>query len=290
MTTLQLAHSLARHLKEKDLMQISAAAKLDILQAINSSLQTIYAAMPPAHKTTTISETLRAPVTVAFAVAERYTNVLLEPVFTEKQQGCTAFLADDASANEIVAPNAILDQYLGQALSGNATVYHDAVHIHDVIERVCAPPTLFRNGEQVRKLDRWQTDFDKLDKKTPGTPQRYCLIPCGSSQGANPEFYLRVWPMPDGDYKLRFDAEIATVRVTFPQITQSPVDLPVNDRIAESVLLPIARERLLISGEWADRSTASRVEKDAEKAMQQLKTMPWDIAPAFNAVGTPGNF
>ena len=291
MTTIQLAHSLARHLTQPDLAQLDAAAKLDVMQAMNSALQVIYAAMPPAHKTTTISETLRGPVTVAFAVPARYANTLTAPVFAANQRGCTVFMGSDESANEIVAADAVLDQYTATPLSGNATIYHDAVHLYSTIERVVSQPSIFRNGEQVRYLERWQTDFDRLPK-TIGTPLRYCVIPCGASQGADPRFYLRVWPLPDTDYKLRFDAELSAARVTFAQITTDPVALPLSDSIAESILLPLALGKLLGSPDWADKSspTTSRIERNATEAVAMLRLTPWDVAPAFNAVGTPAGF
>lgn len=287
MNSLQLAHSLARHLRQGDLATVSASAKLDIVQAINAGLQIVWSLMPAEAKTTTITGTLRAPATVAFTIPARYSNLLTSPAFTEAQRGCTVMVGDDASPNEVAATNAILDEYLGTVLSGNAIVYGDAIPLNAVIERVVSEPAVFVAGTQWRTLVKQTENFARLPKTASGAPQRYTLIPVGGSQGADPSFFFRVWPLPDQDYKFRFDAELSASRVTFAQVTQTPASLAIPDRLAESALLPIAKWKLSDSPEWADRSTVAQIRDSATEARGQISLMAGSMAPTFNSVGTP---
>lgn len=289
MTTFQLANALAKHTRYPDIMTMPASAMVEVLLAINGALQIVYSRMPAAHKMTTVSHTLRAPETVAVAFAARYTNTATTEAFTAAQVGCTALVGDDPDYNEITATDTILDEYLGATLDTTAIVYGDVIPIYDVIERITSPVLLFRDGRKVCELERWQQHFDRLTSG-PGHPERYTMIPLGSSQGANPEFYVRVWPLPDVDYKVRFEAELATVRVTFPQVSQTPVNLPLNDRLCESVLLPIARGELTDSVVWSDPSTKARMQSKAAEARESIGLVPMDVAPGFNQVGTPAGY
>ena len=289
MTTIALASILCRRLRVPDLASAPAGQKREILLAINSALQRIYARMPAAHKRTTISVTLGAPETIAVEFTERFTNMLVEPAFDETHIGCTALVIDDPDGNEITGANSLLDDYHGTTLSGNALVYHNAVPLYEVIERLGSHPILSHDGKTIAELTPDHEGFSRLDKAI-GAPQRYSLIGVGSSQGPEPEFLLKVWPWPDTNYKLRFEAELSTARVTFLQITQTPVNLALNDRLCESVLIPIALGRLTASPDWAQRDAIPRIIEDERAALSELTLVPADVSPGGTAIGRPGGF
>ncbi len=286
MTTLALAHSLARHLREKDLTVMHAAAKGDILRAINAGLQKIARWMPMESKASAVSGTLRAAATVAFTFEARYLNETTAHVFTAAQKGCTVLLGDDPARNEIVGTNAVLDEYLGTALTGTATIYGDAVQIFEVIKRALSAPVLTHNGNQVRELVKRQ-EGSRILQHAIGRPELYWLEPVGSSQGGDPCYFFKVWPMPDTDYKFRFDAELAPARVTFDQITQRPADIALPEDTIESCLVPIALGELVTSPEWENPATIQIILGNATEALGGLRLQPAGFAAPFNIIGTP---
>jgi len=288
MTSVQLASICSRNLRQPDLSLMPASVLREVLVAINAALQEFYAQLPGAHKRTTVSEILRAPETVAYEFAARYAQQTLNTPFTASMRGCTVLIGDDPQPNEVVSNNAVLDGFMGQALTGNAVVYHDAVPLYDVIERATSAVRLYRSGACVHELKRCE-DF-RAKVRACGSPTHYYLEPCGSSQGADPEFLLRVHPMPDGDYKIRFEAELATIRVTFAQVQGAAVNLPVNDRFCESILLPLTEEKLLVSPAWADPTKAREIHNAADGARAALRLVPQDVGLPDNTVGTEEGF
>lgn len=289
MTSVQLASLIGRNLTQPDITLMPAPMLRDVLVALNGALQDFYRLIPATHKQTTVSEILRAPENVEFNISARYENQLLNSPFSTSMRGCSVLLAEDPETNEVVAPNAVLDGYLGTTLlGGTATVYHDAIPLFEVIERVTSHVRLMHGGKCIRELVR-----DQSIRTLPlcvGRPTRYFLEPCGSGQGSDPEFILRVHPAPDVDYKVRFEAELTTVRVTFPQVQGTAVNLPVNDTHCESIILPMAEAKLLASAFWADRSKAAIIANAEQDALQAIKLIPHDVGLADNTCGTEAGF
>lgn len=288
MTTFQLANILARRTRFGTLLESDAGTRYDILLAINAALQEVYAKLPGIHRTTTVSHTLRAPELVEMTFQAQYSNFTTASVFSTAQIGCTILITGDPDYNEVVAANAVLDEFVGSEVDTEGMLYYDAIPVHAVLERITTPVSVFRAGQKVTELQRWEESFDRLSKG-PGIPERYRIVPMGSSQGASPEFLIRVWPLPADVYKVRFDAEVSTVRVTFEQISQSPANLPISEHLAESALVPIALGHFTRSVSWADPSTKSKL-SDTSAALEILSLVPMDIAPGANQLGTPSGF
>ena len=292
MTTLQLAHTLARRLECEDLASAPASQRLDVLQAINAALQIVYRLLPALAKATTISLTLRAPETVPFDIPQRFTNFLTAPAFTAAMTGCTVLVGDDATPNEIVSPGALLDEYAGQALTGNATVHHDAIQVEAIIARIIGEPRLYRGTEQVRELVRqqWRPEYTRSREQSPGVPQYYAIMPVGMSSPSTAPYLLRVWPAPSTDYKVRFEAELMPARVTFDQITHTPADLPLHEALCESALIPIALGELAFSPDWSNPATMNATLAAAERAREQIASIPMEVSTTPNEVGTPAGY
>lgn len=287
MTSIQLAARLARHLTTPDLATMPGPAQLDIVDAINAAIGEIFPMLPGHYRRTTCSETLRAPRTADFAFAARYDTELTSSLFTTSETGCTVRLGDDQHDNEITAVNSVLDGYIGATLSGTATIYRDATSIPEVIERI--------NGRVVaEKLDGTRTVLVhnpeiRRYKRQIGTPTEYMLDPVGAVQGSEPVCLLRVHPMPDVDYIIRFDAELSSIHVTWAQIQGVGVNIPVPQRIAESALLPVALEKLTISTFWAQREAIPAIQSIAQSGRAILMSLPQNITGG-NTVATEGGF
>lgn len=287
MTTIQLAARLARHLSTPDLATMPGPAQLDIVDAINAAIGEVFPMLPGHYRRTTCSETLKTPRTVNFAFSARYDTELTSSPFLTSETGCTVRLGDDQRDNEITAANAVLDGYLGSAFSGTATIYHDAAGIFEVVERVTGrvvaekldgTRTLLSHNPEIRRY-----------KRQIGTPTEYMLDPVGAVQGSEPVALLRVHPMPDVDYIIRFDAELSSIHVTWAQIQGAGVNIPVPNRIAESSLLPIAREKLTASTFWGQADAIPAIRAMAQSGRALLMTLPQNIT-GNNTVRTEAGF
>ena len=287
MTTIQLAARLARHLNTPDLATMPGPAQLDIVDAINAAIGEVFPMLPGHYRRTTISETLKAPRTASFTFDARYDTELTASPFLTTETGCTVRLGDDQRDNEITGAGSVLDGYLGSALSGTATIYHDAAGLFEVIERM-------NGGVVVEKLDGTRSPLKhnpelRHYKRQIGTPTEYKIEPVGAVQGAEPCCLLRVHPMPDTDYILRGDAELSSILVTWAQIQGAGVNIPVPSRIVEGALLPIAREKLIVSTFWADRDATPAIQAMAQSGRALLRTLPQNIT-GNNMVSTEEGF
>ena len=304
MTSVQLAQRLARHLTQTDLATLPGNAMLDILDAANAGLQDLYKLLPGIYKETALSTTLKAPTNVSVEMDAKYSNLLSSDAFTEDMRGCTVNISDDPHDNEITGTNSVLDGFVGNVLAGNAQIHHDAVPLVDVIERVTSDPVCYRadgtwfplsrhDGFREGGMQWYYGAFPAaIIKKQAGQPRIYTLEPVGVSQGADLEFFFRVYPMPDTDYTVRFRAELAPRILIYPNITGTAVSIPVNDRLCNSTLVPLCEEHLLRSPYFKDRTpTNLKVFTDAaEKARDTARNLvARDILKPNNSIGTPGS-
>ncbi len=304
MNSIQLAQRLARHLTEIDLATMPGQAALDILDAMNAGLQEIYNLLPSNYKQTVVSTTLKGPVDMQVGIAAKYSNLLSDGAFDPSMRGCTVNLSDDPHDNEITGTNSFLDGFVGSSLTGNARVHYDAVPLVDVVERIISNPRIYRADGTWWPLQRCE-NFREVGigivygawrasniKRQEGRPLIYLLEPVGASQGADLEFFFRVYPMPDSDYTVRFEAEIAPKQITYPNITQAAIQIPVNERLTSSVLVPLCEEYLLRSPYFKDRTpTNLKLFTDAaEKARDHARNrVARDILRPDNNMGTPGS-
>lgn len=290
MTSLQAAHRCARHLQEPDLARMPLSMLMEVLDALNAALQIAYTYLPREQRCTTVSELLAAPVNVSVTIAGAQSNYTTGTPFTVAQRGCTVRLCDDAHDNEIVATNAFLDAFLGNSLTGQATIYSDCIPIFAVIREVTSEVRVYDNGHCVAELHRDQSIRGRRGHRQIGLPRHYALEPVGGSQNAEPEYYLRVYPMPSRALRVRFEAAMATIRVTLPQLTGDAIVLPVPDDLCESVLIPLAEAQLLKSRFWANPNGTRTVEQQSQNAMELIARQPRDITLNNARCMTPAGF
>lgn len=289
MNTAQLAQLLARRLTVGDLALLPGPAVLDIVMAMNSGLQDFYRMLPRQFRRTTISETLRAPEQVAVQFPSQYSNMTLGAPFTAAMRGCTVLVSGDTQQNEVAGPNAVLDQFLGTQLSTLATVYHDAVSLPLVIESMSGDVLLFSDQQTwvLTRMDvwRWQPRYRRI-----GRPWHYQVDPVGMSQGAQLSALLRVHPMPDRDYRIRFEAEVSPAKLSVADVISAPLDLPVPVRF-ESLLEPICARYLVPSLYFADSPMVRKsIGDEAQAAESALKGIDGDVGAGGYFVGTPTGF
>lgn len=305
MNSLQLAHRLARKLIVPDPTNLDGDAALDVLAAINSGLSTYYRELPGDYKRTTISATLKEPAEVSLTFTAKYSNAVAASTFTAEQRGCTLRVSGSPDT-EITGTATVLDDHLQDDLTLDGTIYYDAVPIRDVIKLITGYVRLYPSGGSQQdfrilregsrnRLFGWFTGEDGMRSWAPasalGEPTHYWLEALGASQGAEPEFLLRVYPKPERDYIIRFEAELGHRQLTFADLATAAV-VPVSADWVDDILVPLCEADLCTSSLW--RPSAGKpadVQAKAERVIaQRIGMIAPKIAPTRNRVGTPRGF
>lgn len=307
MHSVKLAQRLARHTIATDPFNLNSDVALDVLNAINAGLATYYRLVPGAFKRTTLSHTVRGPRTIPLVFTAQYSRLVADDSFVVRDQGCTVRFANGSSDNVVTGPNSLLDNYLRTDLNVDGTLYSDAVPIQDVIERVIghlllysnsqSSPTPVARNERLRagrstqmRVDDGQDYYSfETNLSTIGRPRFYWLDPMGVSQGAEPEFVLRLAPLPDVDYTIRMEAELSTQRLIFADLN-TPREIYVPSNCLDDILIPLCEAALTSSPFWSDKTSIDRFMKAKETAIENIKLMPSDIAEGANFIGTPPGF
>jgi hypothetical protein len=311
MNSIQLAQRLARNLAVEDVFNLEDQAALDVLAAMNAGIGTFYREMPGIYKRTTLSCTLRSPRTLSVVFNAKYSNRVADDSFETRDMGCTIRFNNGAADSIVTASNAVLDDYLMDALSTDATIYSDVVPLQDVIERVIgavrlysatkSEPTPLIRDERLRggRARRWMPSlapdeivypFDAAYLSEIGRPRYYYLDPVGSSQGGEPEFLLRVAPMPDTDYTVRMEAELSTERIVFADLKTARA-IYVADAYIEDILVPLCEAELVTSKFWRDARQQTAVVTRAQNVLaNKMPKIPTDVAPTSNGVGRPWGY
>lgn len=311
MNSVQLSQRLGRNLNVPDPFNLPAPAALDVLSAINGGLNEFYRSMPPAYKRTTLSHTIRAPRTVSMTFQAQYSRLVGEDTFVLRDQGCTVRFAEGSADNVVTGPNSLLDNYLGTTLAVSGTLYSDAVPIQDVIEQIVGnvrlydstqnAPTILTVDERLRgggisrrssvgNAGEFYYPADSISLGSIGRPRYYYLDPMGVSQGAEPEFLLRVAPFPDIDYTIRLEAELSTQRLVFDDLATARV-INVGAAYLDDILIPLCEAQLVTSPYWRDKSDKDRIVSKAQRIKAgEMPKIPSNLSPQYNRVGTPAGW
>lgn len=318
MNSIQLFQRLARNLNVPDVFNLPADAALDVLAAGNGGLATFYREMPGIYRRTTLSYAIRTPRTLNVTFTAKYSRLVAADTFAVRENGCTVRFTNGGADHVVTGQNSVLDDYIGadagQAIG--ATLYSDAVPVQDVIERIIGHvrlydttnglPTMVLRDERLRGGGATRTggmgagdgQFYPYEGEWAcgviDRPRYYYLEPMGASQGAEPEFLLRVAPLPDADYTIRMEAELSTQRLTMADITTART-INVSEAYLDDILVPLCEAELVTSRFWqsdggrAD-SKAAALNRAAGVMANKMPKIPMDIAPAGNRVGTPRGF
>lgn len=291
MTTVELAIRLCRDLEVKNLPQLSSDGRLDMITAINAALQRHHALSPDHLKVEKVSAPLRKPEPITITVTNG----------SKEFSGWTPNKSDLFNSIRIntdtyvdhwaTADDELLATYLGQTGTQQATLYHDVVSFDQPIERIVTQPILDIDGTYLRYSEDnnlWEGIYGRRQRV--GRPRFYRLEKQTVNRGAETVFYIRVDTLPDQDYRIRFDVQLAPKKITYNDLI-TPVNLPIRDDQVESVLLPIARAELTCSKLWEDPSHISMAKEKAERAEMLYEQLTiHHPAPKHNQVGTPSNW
>ena len=283
MNTLQIARRLLRHCQPRDLSALSLDQRQEVLGAIISGTGQYFAIAPVEMRRTTASYLIAAPTTVSIEVTHGSAVVASGTPFTAMQRGCTIQIGSDARLNEIVSTTGFLDAWPGESGIVTATIYGDAIPIHDrQVERLLSDPILVLANGGSRRLTKVSLDHDIArvsdgagDISTPtysgGEPTRYAIQRGGVSRASDLNMSIRLWPLPSAAATARFEMLASPEAWGLETLEDTPEDLPLSNEHLERLVLPLCEEVMLTSSMWkADDAVTRRIETAAARARQQL--------------------
>jgi hypothetical protein len=285
MNTVFLSNLLARNLTVGEALTDDAA--LELLNAINGGLSEYYQLAPDIYRRLPFRATLRAPESVSLVFSEKYSNVLSSPTLEDRQIGCSVRISGYGIDNRVASNTTLLDDWLDDDLTKDATIYTDAVAVNASIERITSR-VLVRGLENSSPVELVPLgNGSKVTPASAGCPRAYWMEPIGLNQGGESSCLLRVHPFPDADYILSFEAILSGAkRVTFADLITA-ADIAVSQNYAESILVPLCEAILTGSPLWRDRNTKTAALNRAADAREKLSILPATFNPPANRVGTP---
>lgn len=309
MKALLLAHRLGRRLDTADPADLPADMLLDVLSAANAALAKLYALLPERFRKVPYSYTLRAAENVSVTFSAQYSNAVTASTFLDRQIGCTVRLDGQSQDNMVTGTASVLDAVTGTDLVMTGQVFGDAVQVQDVIERITSDVKLY--GQTIGR------DYEVLfpDESVPGEymgggiysrrqlwrgivegpsrPRYYRVEPFGVSNDGDPSWFLRVRPLPDAAYTIRFDALVSARRMVFADFFNPSATVPILDAMADDIFLPLAEAELLDSPYYRDKSAAARSKVEAKAAAAERSARErytHTLATPRNRIYTPAGF
>lgn len=278
---------LARDFGKRSFTDLTADARLEILDAINGALQKLDALAPTHTKQAQASLYLAAPQTVSIGVTNGSSEVTLGS-FTTDQYGCTIRIDGDDIDNQVAGIASLLHPYGGATGTVSATIYSDAVALPEPYSSIVGDPTILETGNPLT-LNRLVSDSRRA--KQTGAPNHYWVEANARNRNPSHPAIIRFYPMPSRSYRLEVDAILAPARVKFSDLLTSGDDLPIRAEHVESYLLPIARAILTDSDFWISADSKASVRNSAETAESKYSALtPQTLSTPSNRVGTPAGY
>lgn len=276
MKAIALANRLARDLGEKSILDLTTDVRLEVLDAINSGLQTLHARASHESKTTVGSILLDAPRPIEIGLEHGSTEVT-GVSFTADQQYRTIRIDGDPIDNQIVGSSTLLHPYAGTTGTVQATVYSDAVAIPEPYDELIGCPRIIETGAELIHGKRvWLTVSKPICR-----PSSFYVEANARNQNPTAPSVVRFDSLPDQKYRLEAKFTFAPVRINFSDLLAPGNDIPIRLEHIEAYLLPIARGLLTFSSMWskdsdkqAARDAANNAQAEYEARIPRYLTTP----------------
>lgn len=286
MTIIEAVSRMARHHTRRDYSALTAPELADAVLALNTGMQELYQKLSPEYRQKPVSVLVPAPRVVTIS-ATYGSKALGSAVFTEEEVGRSVMTSADTVRHRAGGVAALADAWLGTTGDHDVTVYGDAVAGDDFpFERMVGAPAILVGEGRERVLVPHQpepTDMWAGSLGGVGEPRAYWLESQGNSQGVEPIVVMRLLPLPDRAYRLRYVASLAPRRIRFPDV-ETGAPLPVPDNFADA-LIPLALLNLVGVPGWAVDAAAAR--EAYARAMRFVEMSRVRLDPAPRRVGTP---
>ncbi|MFZ4695821.1 MAG: hypothetical protein ACOYMV_11905 [Verrucomicrobiia bacterium] len=276
MTTKQLAQRLMRNLTVADLAQLPSEGVLELLDAINSAIQQFYGLAPTCYKRQDVVSLLTAPSAWTGIGLTAGGTAFTGRVAVAAELWGTLRISGSALDYTVASASALLEPWGHPSATYAGTFYDDALVLSGAVDRVLSPPMV--DGREELKRD--DSFLRSTGQRGVGRPSRYAM---GYVAGT---FLLRFDPLPDQQYRILYEAELAAPRVEFRDLEGKTGELPVADTIIETCLLPLAAAELVGSPLWKSPDTVKWTLQKAEKALNMIERLPSEIGKPAHRVGT----
>lgn len=287
MKAIALANRLCRDLKEDSVTNLTADARLEILDAINGGLQRMDAVAPFQTKTTTASLYLEAAATVSIGVTLGSTETT-GTAFTGDQYGRTIRIAGDDIDNQIAGTASLLHPYAGATGTVSAVIYSDAVALPEPYAELVGDPKILETG---RDLTHQKVRCSRWTKKNSAEPRFYWVEANAGNRSPGSPAVIRFDALPDRAYRLEVEVTLAPSRVLFSDLLTPGPELPLRGEHVELYLLPIARGLLASSAMWRDAESKGNARDEAKTAEQKYEVLaPKTLATPRSSVRTKTGF
>lgn len=279
---------LSRDLNVKSPHDLTADARLEILDAINGAIQRIDPHGGSHNRTTIGAFSAPAPVEVSIGVTPGSVDITGH-TFTDDDYGKTIRVTGDGVDNQITGETSLLHPYGGDtAATVAATVYGDAIPMPEPYAELIDDPRII---ELNRRLAHGRCDTSLNVLKESSWPRLYWVEPNAGNNNPVSRAVIRLYPMPDQAYRFEAKVSLAPVRIKFTDLLSPGGSLPVREDHVENYLLPIARMLLTHSELWRNDMTKAAAVTAGEAAEKRFMV----LAPSFqvtpnNQVGTPYGF
>lgn len=287
MKAIAIGGRLARDFGKQSFADLTADARLEILDAINGGLQKLDALAHVHSKKTTAALYLAAPLTITIGVTQGSPEIT-GTIFSADHYGCTIRINGDDIDNQVVGETGLLHPYAGVTGTVSAIIYSDAVALPEPYSELIGVPMVMETGRPLtlhkRVANSWQ-------RKQVAEPYCYWLESNARNRNPSAPAVIRFDPMPDRAYRLEVEAVLAPVRVKFSDLLAPADELPIRAEYVESYLLPVARAILTDSSFWLSADSKASVRNVAETAESKYSVLtPQTLATPNNRVGTKHGF
>jgi hypothetical protein len=296
MKVIALISRTMRDLKESSLAQLTAESRLEILDAVNGSLQELHDLAPPHSKIRDHAFYAHGPMTITLNVTQGSTTVGGDAIPADRRH-CTIRLYGDAVDNQVRGSTELFHPYAGPTGTVSATVYSDALAVPELIDEVIDDHLwLLETRERVTK-DSSRRGETFITGRIPGRakriarPQNWWME--SDARNANPESpaLIRLDTLPDSSYRMQARVSLAPGRISFVDMLTDVASVPMRPQHVESYLLPLVRARMTTSSMWRDPEIKKSVEDKASEAKAAYANLiPQTISTQANRVGTPFGF
>ncbi|MFZ5805847.1 MAG: hypothetical protein ACOY3I_01375 [Verrucomicrobiota bacterium] len=205
LTRLQIRNDLLSYASIDDPTKTPALVRSRILNDINAALQDIYTWGPSFLKEKSFSFALSAPRAISGKTFSQSSTVMSGGTsISEDMIGCTLRIATETEDNEIVDTTTLQNPFQGTTTTdGSGTVYGDCVIFPEEVASIIGPVWL--NNKYKLQALRGRNEllgFASNQRMDIGVPRFYWIESYGFQQR------LRIYPMPESSYTLRFDAQL----------------------------------------------------------------------------------
>jgi len=240
----------------------------ELVACINAALQELWDGAPTAVRFSRVGIALRAPVPVSLTLSHESNAISAFPQYASWMDGCTVRIEGEAHDNELVDGTTLLRPHLGPPGTVAATVYGDCASPGPEVIAVLDPLATCGSSHNPALLRRATTrvEFEAARERARnalGSPE-VCFVetrffPSQSRLGIR----LRVHPMPEESMLLTYGARLNAPSVTATDLgtdTDPGITFPIPGGWEESVLLPLAVQRLSLHPDFAPQNATAKAE------------------------------